>query len=202
MTTVLPAVQRRARGLLGPQLLQAAHRVSRARSSWCSRRSGSATAAAGGWCRRSASSRILFLLVSFGGHTPFYRLWYEVMPMMKKVRAPGMAFFLVALPVAAFAGFGTDRLLAAEVHRGARSSCRSACSAASRCSASSASCSRWRPCSPPTGAGRPGRRQRRRAPGRVAPAARRRAGRRRRCSGRCGADGSRGAPPRRRWRWS
>jgi hypothetical protein len=58
---------------------------------------------------------VLFLLISFGGHTPFYRLWYEVMPMMKKVRAPGMAFFLVALPVAAFAGFGTDRLLRREV---------------------------------------------------------------------------------------
>jgi hypothetical protein len=54
---------------------------------------------------------ILFLLIAFGGHTPFYRLWYEVMPMMKKVRAPGMAFFLVALPCSVFAGFGVDRLL-------------------------------------------------------------------------------------------
>src|SRR5690606_27400178 len=45
----------------------------------------------------------LFLLVSFGGHTPFYRLWYEVMPMMQKVRAPGMAFYLVALPVCVWA---------------------------------------------------------------------------------------------------
>jgi hypothetical protein len=53
---------------------------------------------------------LLFLLVAFGGHTPFYRLWYEVMPMMKKVRAPGMAFFLVALPVAVFAAFGAERL--------------------------------------------------------------------------------------------
>ena len=35
--------------------------------------------------------------------------------MMKKVRAPGMAFFLVALPVAVFAGFGVDRLLRREV---------------------------------------------------------------------------------------
>src|SRR5215216_2529919 len=60
---------------------------------------------------------ILFLLVSFGGHTPFYYLWYEVMPMMKKVRAPGMAFFLVALPVAALAGLGTERLLSGEVTR-------------------------------------------------------------------------------------
>jgi hypothetical protein len=58
---------------------------------------------------------LLFLLVSFGGHTPFYYAWYEIMPMMKKVRAPGMAFFLVALPVAVYAAFGTDRLLKRDV---------------------------------------------------------------------------------------
>jgi hypothetical protein len=58
---------------------------------------------------------LLFLLVSFGGHTPFYYLWYEVMPMMKKVRAPGMAFFMVALPVCVLAGFGVDRLVRREV---------------------------------------------------------------------------------------
>jgi hypothetical protein len=58
---------------------------------------------------------LLFLLVAFGGHTPFYYLWYEVMPMMKKVRAPGMAFFMVALPVSALAGFGADRLVRREV---------------------------------------------------------------------------------------
>ncbi len=57
----------------------------------------------------------LFLLVSLGGHTPFYRLWYEVMPYMKKVRAPGMAFFLVALPVAVYAAFGAERLLRRDV---------------------------------------------------------------------------------------
>lgn len=57
----------------------------------------------------------LFLLVAFGGHTPFYRGWYELMPMMKKVRAEGMAFFLPALVVSAFAGFGVDRILAGEV---------------------------------------------------------------------------------------
>ena len=59
----------------------------------------------------------LFLLVSFGGHTPFYRVWYEVMPMMKKVRAAGMAFFLVALVTAVWAGIGADRLLRGEVTR-------------------------------------------------------------------------------------
>ena len=58
---------------------------------------------------------LLFLLVALGGHSPFYSLWYEVMPMMKKVRAPGMAFFLVALPVAVYAGFGAERLLRREV---------------------------------------------------------------------------------------
>jgi len=58
---------------------------------------------------------ILFLLVSFGGHTPFYRLWYEVMPMMKKVRAAGMAFFLVALVVSVYAAIGAERLIQGQV---------------------------------------------------------------------------------------
>ena len=58
---------------------------------------------------------ILFFLVALGGHTPFYRAWYEIMPMMKKVRAAGMAFYLVALVVAVFAGLGTERLLAGQV---------------------------------------------------------------------------------------
>ncbi len=52
----------------------------------------------------------LFLLVSFGGHTPFYRLWY-LMPMMSSVRAAGMAFYLVALPVCVWAALGVERLL-------------------------------------------------------------------------------------------
>ena len=59
----------------------------------------------------------LFLLIAFGGHTPFYRLWYEVMPLMKKVRAPGMAFYLVALVTCVFAGLGVDRLLRGGVPR-------------------------------------------------------------------------------------
>ena len=59
----------------------------------------------------------LFLLIAFGGHTPFYRLWYEVMPLMKKVRAPGMAFYLVAFVTCVFAGLGVDRLLRGEVSK-------------------------------------------------------------------------------------
>lgn len=57
----------------------------------------------------------LFFLVSVAADTPFYRLWYEVMPMMQSVRAAGMAFVLVALPVCVWAGFGADRLLRREV---------------------------------------------------------------------------------------
>ncbi len=60
----------------------------------------------------------LFLLVSLGGHTPFYRLWYEIVPYIKKVRAPGMAFFLVALPVSIWAGAGVEELLAKRVSPG------------------------------------------------------------------------------------
>lgn len=52
----------------------------------------------------------LFLLISLGASTPFYRVWYSVMPYVKKTRAPGMAFFVVAFVMAAFAAMGTSRL--------------------------------------------------------------------------------------------
>jgi hypothetical protein len=61
---------------------------------------------------------VLFLLVSLGGSTPFFRLWYEIVPMAKRLRAPGMAFFLVAAAVAFFAGLGVERLIAAAASRG------------------------------------------------------------------------------------
>jgi hypothetical protein len=60
---------------------------------------------------------VFFLLISLGSHTPFYRVWYELMPGMNKVRAPGSAFFLVAFPVCVFAGFGADRVLAGSANR-------------------------------------------------------------------------------------
>ncbi len=52
----------------------------------------------------------LFLLVAFGGHTPFYRLWYNL-PAMKQFRAAGMAFYLVALCTCVLAGLGADRVM-------------------------------------------------------------------------------------------
>ncbi|MDX2191926.1 MAG: hypothetical protein NW201_01145 [Gemmatimonadales bacterium] len=53
---------------------------------------------------------VLFLLIALGGSTPFYRLWYEVMPFVKQTRAPGMALYVVALVVACFAALGVDRI--------------------------------------------------------------------------------------------
>jgi hypothetical protein len=53
----------------------------------------------------------LFLLVALGGATPFYRLWWSVMPFVKQTRAPGMALYVVALVVALLAGVGVDRWL-------------------------------------------------------------------------------------------
>lgn len=52
----------------------------------------------------------LFLLIALGGATPFYQLWWAVMPMVKQTRAPGMALFVVAFVLAVFAAFGADRL--------------------------------------------------------------------------------------------
>ncbi len=53
---------------------------------------------------------LLFLLIALGGSTPFYHLWWAVMPMVKKTRAPGMVFFVVAFCTAMFASFGVTRI--------------------------------------------------------------------------------------------
>lgn len=53
----------------------------------------------------------LFLLISLGAATPFYRVWWTLMPLVKKTRAPGMAFYVVALVTAVFAGLGVERAL-------------------------------------------------------------------------------------------
>jgi hypothetical protein len=53
---------------------------------------------------------LLFLLIGLGKGTPFYHLWWSVMPYVKQMRAPGMAYFVVVLVVACFAAFGVERL--------------------------------------------------------------------------------------------
>ena len=61
---------------------------------------------------------LLFLLISLGAATPFYTLWWALMPLVKKTRAPGMAFFVVAFVTALFAALGVDRALATRSRRG------------------------------------------------------------------------------------
>jgi hypothetical protein len=53
---------------------------------------------------------LLFVLVSLGGHTPFYRLWYAIVPGVKVTRAPGMAFFIPTFLMAVTAAVGVERL--------------------------------------------------------------------------------------------
>jgi len=60
---------------------------------------------------------LLFLLISLGAATPFYKVWWTLMPLVKKTRAPGMAFYAVALFTAVFAGLGVERALKGEGRR-------------------------------------------------------------------------------------
>lgn len=53
------------------------------------------------------------VLFALGGHTPFYRLPYHLLPGIKMTRGAGMIFFLVSFGVASLAAFGTQALLRA-----------------------------------------------------------------------------------------
>ncbi len=56
------------------------------------------------------------LLVAWGGHTPFYRLWF-LLPKMNVVRAPGMIYFITSLAAAVLAAVGLERVLAEPIPR-------------------------------------------------------------------------------------
>ena len=58
---------------------------------------------------------VVFQFFAFAGHTPFYRPFFEFLPMLKKMRAVGMVFFLVAFQVAILAGIGFERVLTRQV---------------------------------------------------------------------------------------
>ncbi len=53
---------------------------------------------------------LLFMLISLGAGTPFFRVWWSVMPFVKQTRAPGMAFYVVAFVTAVYAALGAARL--------------------------------------------------------------------------------------------
>jgi hypothetical protein len=57
----------------------------------------------------------LFQVIAFAGHTPFYRPLFELVPMLKKMRAVGMVFFLVAFQLAILAGIGLERVVSGQV---------------------------------------------------------------------------------------
>ena len=63
---------------------------------------------------------LLFLLVALGASTPFFRLWWELVPFSKSMRAPGMALFIVAFVTAVMAGFGVDRVAHGDAPRFSR----------------------------------------------------------------------------------
>jgi hypothetical protein len=60
---------------------------------------------------------VLFLLVALGASTPFFQLWWELVPFSKSMRAPGMALFIVAFVTAVLAAFGVDRITSGSAPR-------------------------------------------------------------------------------------
>lgn len=52
------------------------------------------------------------LSIAFGGHTPIYRLYYELLPGTKKFRAPAVSFFLVSMAMVAMAAIALEALAA------------------------------------------------------------------------------------------
>lgn len=59
---------------------------------------------------------VFFLTFALAGATPFFRIWYALLPMVSKARAHSMAFYLVAFVVAAWAAFGVERILERKVN--------------------------------------------------------------------------------------
>lgn len=55
-----------------------------------------------------------FLTFALAGATPFFRIWYAILPMISKARAHSMAFYIVAFAVAVWVAFGVERVLQRE----------------------------------------------------------------------------------------
>jgi hypothetical protein len=53
---------------------------------------------------------VFALTISFGGHTPIYRLYFELLPGTKRFRAPSISFYLAALSLVVMAGLTLERL--------------------------------------------------------------------------------------------
>lgn len=55
---------------------------------------------------------VFALTIAFGGHTPVYRLWYELLPGTKRFRAPSISFFLVSMSLVAMAAITLEAIAA------------------------------------------------------------------------------------------
>jgi hypothetical protein len=53
---------------------------------------------------------VFALSISFGGHTPIYRLYYDLLPGTRLFRAPSIAFFLVSMALVVMAGLALERV--------------------------------------------------------------------------------------------
>lgn len=51
------------------------------------------------------------LLWALGGYTPFYRIVYALVPMVKHMRAPSTIFYIATFAIAIFAAAGTERVI-------------------------------------------------------------------------------------------
>lgn len=58
-----------------------------------------------------AGLAVFTTIFTLGGHTPFYRIPYYLLPYLKKFRGPAMAFYLVAFSVMVLAAFGIEALM-------------------------------------------------------------------------------------------
>ncbi len=52
----------------------------------------------------------LALLISFGGYTPIYRIFYEILPGTQQFRAPSIAFYLFVISATVLAGLAFSRI--------------------------------------------------------------------------------------------
>lgn len=69
---------------------------------------------AAGYARRNrylwffAGLGLFALTLALGGHTPLYRLYYEVLPGLKRFRAPDLAYYLLAFSLVCSAALGLE----------------------------------------------------------------------------------------------
>jgi len=56
------------------------------------------------------SIAVFFLIVSFGGNTPLYRIFYSILPGFKKFRAPSISFFMFVFPMISLSAIGLKNI--------------------------------------------------------------------------------------------